>query len=105
MTMHKDNTMVMLWKDKRVVQLITTFHNADTIHKQRTRTSDVQGQIRLTEVEIQKPQLVEDYNQYMSGVDRLDQMVKYHDKEDPQVDKKISAGTSYNVHLQFLCAV
>ena len=79
MTMHKGNTMVMLWKDKRVVQLITTFHDANTIPVQRrTRVREPGGRTRLVLNDIQKPRLVEDYNQYMSGVDRFDQMIKYY---------------------------
>jgi len=52
--------MVMKWKDKRDVVLVSTFHN-DSIENVTTR----QGVI-------QKPSVILDYNKNMGGVDRND---------------------------------
>ena len=66
-------TTCLKWHDKRVVTMLSTFHNDEVIEKRRrTRRAD-EG----TET-VKKPKMVEDYNQHMGGVDRNDQLVKYY---------------------------
>lgn len=62
--MHSDNVMVMKWRDKRFVTLISTFHSHEI--EQKTNKSAMQ---------VMKPSLVYDYNQQMGGVDLRDQML------------------------------
>ncbi|XP_045596450.2 piggyBac transposable element-derived protein 4-like [Procambarus clarkii] len=75
----KDNTFIILWKDKRVVSLITTCHNVDTQevkHRKRVRNRD--GTSSVQQVTVNKPNTICDYSTNMKGVDHLDQMVKYY---------------------------
>ena len=58
------------WKDKRDVHMLSTFHSDTTVDKQR-RTRSTAGGVET----IQKPSMVDDYNQHMGGVDRSDQLV------------------------------
>lgn len=55
------------WKDKRDVIVITTAHHPTLISSKNRR-----GQEKI------KPLEIVDYNQYMSGIDRSDQMVSYY---------------------------
>lgn len=60
------NIVVMKWRDKRDVYLITTKHTDETIEIWR-KTGDM----------IKKPLAVEDYNTGKSFIDRSDQMASY----------------------------
>lgn len=60
------NIVVMKWRDKRDIYLITTKHTDETIEIRR-RTGDI----------IKKPLAVEDYNVGKSFIDRSDQMSSY----------------------------
>ncbi|XP_069176205.1 piggyBac transposable element-derived protein 4-like [Procambarus clarkii] len=74
--MRKDNTFVIVWKDKRPVSVITNIHNADTTQAQRRKR--VRKRDRRTGVEIvkmNKPKAIVDYNKFMKGVDHFDQMI------------------------------
>lgn len=55
------------WKDKRDVLTISTAH-----HPGLSEVKNRHGQSKM------KPNDVADYNQYMSGIDRLDQMISYY---------------------------
>lgn len=57
------------WQDKKMVNILTTLHNAETCMKQVRCKDPNTNFIR----EIVKPKAVECYNQYMSGVDLVDQ--------------------------------
>lgn len=61
------NVYVTKWKDKRDVLSITTAH-----HPGLVETKNRYGETKI------KPCDVADYNQYMSGVDRMDQMISYY---------------------------
>lgn len=63
----KKSVMVLKWKDKRDVIMITTLHKSIS-----GKTTNKQGK------EKEKPTVVIDYNQNMSGVDRSDQMLSYY---------------------------
>ncbi|XP_069176130.1 piggyBac transposable element-derived protein 4-like [Procambarus clarkii] len=78
--MRKDNTFVIVWKDKRPVSVITNIHNADTTqaqHRKRVRKRD--GRTGVEIVKMNKPKAIVDYNKFMKGVDHFDQMVKYYE--------------------------
>ena len=61
------------WHDKRVVNMLSTFHNNETVDKER-RSKNADGGVEV----VKKPKMVEEYNKYMGGVDRNDQMVPYY---------------------------
>ncbi|XP_050687845.1 piggyBac transposable element-derived protein 4-like [Eriocheir sinensis] len=66
-SMHRNGVHVLIWKDKKAVPMVSTMHtnatNEKTHHVLHT---------------IQKPVMVEDYNQFMGGVDHFNQMEKYY---------------------------
>ena len=66
----KDGVLVQLWKDKRLVRMISTIHDSEHVH---TGKKD-----RKTNEEISKPNRVVQYNKYMKGVDRADQYFSYY---------------------------
>ena len=53
--------------------MLSTFHNNETVDKER-RSKNATGGLEI----VKKPKMVEDYNKYMGGVDRNDQMVPYY---------------------------
>ena len=59
--------VVCKWKDKRDVLTISTAHIPEMVNVTNRR-----GQEKL------KPNLIKDYNAFMSGIDRSDQMLSYH---------------------------
>ncbi len=71
--MRKRSLLFVKWKDKREVSLLTNIHDAFTIVKKRRSKSGVGGY-----EETVKPTAIEEYNKYMSGVDRLDQILSYY---------------------------
>ncbi|XP_069184484.1 piggyBac transposable element-derived protein 4-like [Procambarus clarkii] len=75
----KDNTFIILWKDKRIVSLITNCHNAETQRVQRRkRVRNRDGTTSVQQVTVNKPNAICDYNTNMKGVDHFDQMIKYY---------------------------
>ena len=71
----RDNgkVMVLAWKNKRVVTALSTKHdgNLAAITRRKKRGHGETEQIM-------KPLCIIEYNQYMSGVDCLDQMISYY---------------------------
>lgn len=63
----KSSVLVMKWKDKRDVYMITTGHKYEM-----DTSSSKRGNPK------RKPKCVLDYNAYMSGIDRADQMTSYY---------------------------
>jgi len=61
----KGDVMVQVWKDKRLVRMISTIHDATVVSTGRKD--------RKTNMEIKKPYAVVQYNKFMKGVDRADQ--------------------------------
>ncbi|KAM3876247.1 piggyBac transposable element-derived protein 4-like [Diretmus argenteus] len=70
--LHNDAVMVLAWRDKRIVRMISTFHTDEM------RTVEVRQKGQSERVPQRKPACVVDYNQYMNGVDRLDQKISYY---------------------------
>ena len=59
--------VVLKWKDKRDVHATSNVHTPEL-----TETTNRHGK------ELVKPNVVIDYNENMSGIDRSDQMLSYH---------------------------
>ena len=67
-----DGLLALLWQDKRKVTMISTIHDDSMVSKRRTRLAE--GGIE----EIMKPEVISEYNTYMGGVDKSDQLLSYH---------------------------
>ena len=66
----------MQWTDKRVVSFLSSMHHANRFAFAHRR-SKVNGQ--YTTLNVRQPKLVKDYNAYMGGVDKRDQLInKYN---------------------------
>ena len=63
----KNDIIVCKWKDKREVLTISNAHNPETV-----KVSNRHGKEKM------KPNIVRDYNNSMSGIDRSDEMLSYH---------------------------
>ena len=68
-TYQDDQVFGLKWKDKRFVSMLSTIHDDSMISKER-RSRQVSGGVET----IQKHAVVEEYNQYMGGVDKSDQL-------------------------------
>ena len=69
-----DGTLMYLkWKDKREVSMLSSFHDDSNITRRRRTKRSANG----TET-IKKPRMIEEYNQYMGGVDQSDQILLYY---------------------------
>ena len=66
----KGDVMVQVWKDKRLVRMISTIHDATIVNSGRKD--------RKTSMEIKKPYSIIQYNKFMMGVDRADQYLSYY---------------------------
>ena len=63
----KNDITVCKWKDKREVLTMSNAHNPEMV-----KVSNRRGKEKM------KPNIVRDYNNSMSGIDRSDQMLSYH---------------------------
>ena len=61
----EDGILSLMWRDKRDVLMLSTFHNDSMMGKSR-RSKTAAGGVKS----VQKPRVVEEYNQFMGGVDR-----------------------------------
>ena len=68
-----DHILALKWMDKRPVNMLSTVHDDSMVTKQR-RTRHAPG----GQEEIRKPSVVEEYNKYMGGVDKGDQLLSYY---------------------------
>jgi len=64
--------MVMKWKDKRDVLMLSTFHSGKLVNVKAGKKRSKKGE------PIQKPDCVVDYNSSMGGIDRVDQLSSYY---------------------------
>ena len=71
----RDNghVMVLAWKDKRIVKAVSTKHDSSVISITRQK----KGGGGVME-EVEKPVAICDYNEHMSGVDHVYQMISYY---------------------------
>jgi hypothetical protein len=65
--------MTICWMDKKPVRVLSTKHDGSMIEIERMKKGG-HGQRE----KIMKPECICEYNQYMSGVDRLDQTISYY---------------------------
>ena len=66
----KGDVMVQVWKDKRLMRMISTIHDATIVNTGRKD--------RKTNMDIKKPYAVVRYNKFTKGVDRADQYLNYY---------------------------
>ena len=66
----KGDVMVQVWKDKRLVQMISTIHDATVVNTGRKDAK--------TKVEIKKPFAAVQYNKFVKGIDRAEQCLSYY---------------------------
>ena len=67
------HTIALRWMDKRPVNMLSTIHDDALVTKER-RTRHAPG----GREEIRKPAVVVEYNMYMGGVDKGDQLLSYY---------------------------
>ena len=72
-TLKMENMSVVQWHDKRIVSILTTMHSEKPVEVQRRSRSAPGGR----EV-VEKPEAVVEYNRFMGGVDRGDQLLSYY---------------------------
>jgi len=66
----KGDVMVQVWKDKRLVRMISMIHYTNIVNTWRID--------RKTNMEMKKPYAVVQYNKFMKGIDRADQYLSYY---------------------------
>ena len=59
-----DGILALKWHDKRDVTMLSTYHDDSVVSKSRRSRAAEGGR-----EEVQKPKVIEDYNQHMGGVD------------------------------------
>lgn len=66
------NVLYLQWKDRRVVNMISTAHTANkfVLTKRRKKVGN-----KWTEIPVRKPELIDEYNVGMLGVDKSDQLI------------------------------
>ena len=66
----KGDVMVPVWKDKRLVEMISMIYDATIVNTGRKD--------RKTSMEIKKSNAVVQYSKFMKGIYRVDQYLSYH---------------------------
>jgi len=66
----RGDIMVQVWKDKRLVRMISTIHEATIVNTGRRD--------RKINMKIKKPYAVVQYNKFMKDIDRADQYLSYY---------------------------
>lgn len=61
------------WKDNKTVNVLTTMHKSVTERGFCERRIKVNGEFRR--VQVRQPSVIKDYNSYMGGVDKSDQLI------------------------------
>lgn len=65
-TAHTENLMVLSWKDRRVVNMLSTIHTSNIVQTRKVKRDGTT---------IEKPACVVDYNQNMGSVDKIDMLL------------------------------
>lgn len=81
--------MVMAWKDKRIVKMVSTLHNDEMAEVGVRRRGHRE---RVVE---SKPKCILQYNAHMNAVDRMDQMLSYY----PFVRRSVKWHKKYVMYL------
>ena len=68
-----DRVMALQWQDKQLITMLTTIHDDKMISKKRRSRFG-----KDNEEDVNKPLCIEEYNKYMGGVDRSDQLLSYY---------------------------
>jgi len=63
----KNDVLLVKFADKRTVYLCSSLHTADVVTRRRN--------VRSSDIEYQLPSMIRDYNSWMSGTDRIDQVM------------------------------
>ena len=71
--LRENNILFLQWRDNKSVSFISSMHNKANENTVCTRRTKKDG--KYSRIEIQQPTLVNDYNKYMSGVDKSDQLI------------------------------
>ena len=61
---HSDNVMALGWQDRRLILMLSTWHNGDTAPHHRWRKGNQE--------DVEKPVVISDYTAHMGAVDRSD---------------------------------
>ncbi|KAG7163518.1 Growth hormone-regulated TBC protein 1-A-like, partial [Homarus americanus] len=87
---HKGNVMVLLWKDKCIISMVSTFHSTNTTIKQvHTKMKGQDRKFHHIDKTINKLVMVEDYNGW-GGPLRPDGSILSHPKANLQVDQEVN---------------
>ena len=71
-----EEVLTVQWRDNKTISVMSTFHEANSTEKvtRRTKVDNI-----FERIEVKQPIAIKDYNKYMGGVDRSDQLInKYH---------------------------
>ena len=75
--MHRDDTVLTVqWRDNKTVSVMSTMHDANrsTTVNRRTKQNN-----QFSNISVQQPDVIKDYNNDMAGVDKSDQLInKYN---------------------------
>lgn len=93
LAMYKGDLLVHMWRDKRDVCMLSTFHLPTMLDSGKVN--------RVTGAPVVKPSTVLDYNMHMGGVDRSDQLMQYF----AFTRKTLKAYKKVFFHLLHLCEV
>ena len=64
----KGSILLFTWKDKRLVRMISTIHDASMISTGKKKRNSTDDMI--------KPTCIIQYNKFMKGIDRADQLLR-----------------------------
>lgn len=90
---HNERVMVVVWRDKQVVKMVTT------CHQDRMQMVDVWQRGHKDKVSQLKPECVVAYNSSMNGVDKLDQNIAYY----PFIRKSLNWSKKFVAYLFQIC--
>ena len=66
----KNNLQAMVWQDRRPIHVLSTYHDPQDVRQTDRRNKDG------TVIEVNIPAIVTDYDKYMGGCDKNDQMTR-----------------------------
>jgi hypothetical protein len=88
----KGDILVQIWKDKRLVRMISTIHDSEHVHTGKKNQKTNEG--------ISKQNFVVQYNKYMKGVDRADQYLLLFNCQ--KNSEAVKAGSTVSPKLCFI---